>query len=65
MNETVETGSLDNFKRAAYDFLACLSWRAKTVEVFTDFSTTKVSAVQGFLEFLVAWCIQHIVDWFI
>jgi hypothetical protein len=46
--ETVETGSLDDFKRVAKEFVASTSQRGKTVEAFTEFSMMEMSIGQGF-----------------
>lgn len=42
-SETVETGSLDDFKRVAEKFLSSASQRMKLAEVFMEFSMMEVS----------------------
>jgi hypothetical protein len=65
MSETVETGSLEDFKRLAKEFVASTLRKVKTTEAFTDFSMMEVSAAHGFLGFLLHFCSNNIADPFI
>jgi hypothetical protein len=42
MSKTVETGSLDDFRQVAYEFLASTSRRRKTAKAFMDFSMAEM-----------------------
>jgi hypothetical protein len=46
-SETLETGSLDDFKRMEEEFLASALRRMKVAEAFTEFSMMEVSSGEG------------------
>jgi hypothetical protein len=47
LSETVETGSLDNFKGVVEELLSSASRRRKVAEAFTEFSMMEVSSGGG------------------
>jgi hypothetical protein len=47
LSETVETGSLDDFKGVVKELLSSASRRMKVAEVFTEFSMMEVSSGRG------------------
>jgi hypothetical protein len=64
-SETVEMGSLDDFKEVAEEFLTSVSRRMKVVEAFTEFSMMKVvevSSGEGLWRIPLLSCIHHIAD---
>jgi hypothetical protein len=51
LSETIETGSLDNFKGVVEELLSSASRRMKVAEAFTEFSMMKVSSRRANGEF--------------
>jgi hypothetical protein len=61
-SETVEIGSLDDFKGVAEEFFARASRRMKVVVAFTEFSMIEVSSGDGLLGIPLPSCIHDIAD---